>query len=122
MHFGRWVEFRTTLGVPVSAGDVTVTPRARALIVRLPPALTRGRAAGAFVWNRPDGLRVERAGRVETIPIVDVMRLAWLLLALAAGAALLWPRPRRRPNEGAATATGAVRAAGTGRRHRMHRI
>ncbi len=99
MHIGRWIECRTTSGVPVAAGDVTVTPRARALIVRLPPALTRGRAGGAFVWNRPDGVRVERAGLVETIPIIDVTRLAWLLLALAAGVALLRMRPARRAND-----------------------
>jgi hypothetical protein len=55
---------------PVTVGDVTVTPRARALVVRLP--------RGGFVWNRPTAALVERAGQVRRIPVVDVTRILQL--------------------------------------------
>jgi hypothetical protein len=55
---------------PVTAGDVTVTPRARALVVRLP--------RGGFVWNRPTAVIVERAGQVRRIQVVDVTRILQL--------------------------------------------
>jgi hypothetical protein len=62
---------------PVTWGDVTVTPRARALVVRLPQ--------GGFVWNRPTAVTVQRAGAVKHLRVVDVTRLLQLaLLALAA--------------------------------------
>ena len=65
---------------PVTVGDVTVTPRARALVVRLPQ--------GGFVWNRPTAVTVERAGAVRRVPVVDVTRLLQLaLLALSAATA-----------------------------------
>jgi hypothetical protein len=64
----------------VTVGDVTVTPLARALVVRLPQ--------GGFVWNRPTALTVERAGAVRRVPVVDVTRLLQLgVLALAAATA-----------------------------------
>jgi len=55
---------------PVTVGDVTVTPRARALVVRLPQ--------GGFVWNRPTAVTVERAGAARHLPVVDVIRLLQL--------------------------------------------
>ena len=65
---------------PVTVGDVTVTPRARALVVRLPQ--------GGFVWNRPTALTVQQAGATRRVPVVDVTRLLQLgLLALAAALA-----------------------------------
>ena len=58
-------------------GDVTVTPRARAVVVRLPQ--------GGFVWSRPTAVTVERAGAVRRVPAVHVTRLLQLaLLTLAA--------------------------------------
>ena len=64
----------------VTLGDVTVTPRARALVVRLPQ--------GGFVWNRPTALTVQQAGAVRHLPVVDLTRLLQLaLLALAAAIA-----------------------------------
>jgi hypothetical protein len=75
---------------PVTLGDVTVTPWARALVVRLPQ--------GGFVWNRPTALTVQQAGAVRHVPVVDVTRLLQLgVLALAAaiGAAGRWNAERR---------------------------
>jgi len=72
--------------VPVTVGDVTVTPRARALVVRLP--------GGGFVWNRPTAVTIEQAGAKRRVPVVDVTRILQLaLLALAAAIAAA-----RRPN------------------------
>jgi hypothetical protein len=75
---------------PVTVGDLTVTPRARALVVRLPQ--------GGFVWNRPTALTVERAGAVRHVPVVDITRILQLpLLALAAAtAAARRPHAERR--------------------------
>ena len=65
---------------PVTVGDVTVTPRARALVVRLPQ--------GGFVWNRPTAVTVQQAGAVRHVPVVDVTRLLQLaLLGLAVATA-----------------------------------
>jgi hypothetical protein len=66
---------------PVTLGDVTVTPRARALVVRLPQ--------GGFVWNRPTAVTVEQAGAVRHVLVVDSTRILQLaLLALAAATAV----------------------------------
>ena len=55
---------------PVTVGDITVTPRARALVVRLP--------WGGLVWNRPTAVMVEQAGQVRRIQVVDVTRILQL--------------------------------------------
>jgi hypothetical protein len=75
---------------PVTVGDVTVTPRARALVVRLPQ--------GGLVWNRPTTVTVERAGAKRRVPVVDVTRILQLaLVALAAAiTAARRPYPERR--------------------------
>jgi hypothetical protein len=66
---------------PVTVGDLTVTPRARVLAVRLP--------WGGFVWNRPAAVMVERAGTVRRVPVVDVTRILQLgLLGLGLAAAV----------------------------------
>ncbi len=68
-------------GAPVTAGEVIVTPWARALVLRLPQ--------GGLVWNRPTALTVQRAGTVRRVPVVDLTRLLQLgLLALAAAIAV----------------------------------
>jgi hypothetical protein len=75
----------------VTVGEVTVTPRARALVVRLPQ--------GGFVWNRPTAVTVQRAGAVKHLRVVDVTRLLQLaLLALVAAitaVARRWNAERR---------------------------
>ena len=73
---------------PVTVGDVTVTPRARALVVRLP--------WGGFVWNRPTAVMVEQAGQVRRIQVVDVTRILQLGL-LGLGLAIAVAIPFRSP-------------------------
>jgi hypothetical protein len=76
---------------PVTVHDVTVTPLARALTVRLPK--------GGLVWNRPTGVLVEQDGQSRRIRIVDVTRLLQVGLVgvavLAASTSLLGERRRR---------------------------
>jgi hypothetical protein len=78
---GALIERKTTTAPTVVAGDVRVTPQARAVIVRLP--------FGAFVWNRPNAVVVEHAGRVERVRILDVTRLAQVALWACAAVALV---------------------------------
>ena len=69
------LQLRTIPDAPVTVRGCTVTPISRVLSVRLPFA--------GFVWNRPYAVVVERGGRVERIPILDVTRMVQLgLLAL----------------------------------------
>lgn len=70
------VQWRAVAGNPVATGGVTVTPWSRALTIRLP--------FGGFVWNRPTAVVVERAGRIERIPVRDVTRDAQLGLIVLA--------------------------------------
>ena len=79
-----------TSAEPVTVGDVTVTPRARALVVRTP--------RGGFVWNRPSAVIVERSGQVRRIQVVDVTRvlqLGLLGLGLAIAVARAFSSSRR---------------------------
>ena len=69
----RWnanVQRRVSHGSPITVGDVTITPRSTALVVRL--------GGGAFVWNRPTGVDIERDGVRQQLPIIDWTWLAWL--------------------------------------------
>ncbi len=71
------ISWKTETGDSVEAGDVTLTPQSRALLVRWPN--------GGWVWNRPVAVMVERGGETERLPIVDVTRKAQVgLLGLAA--------------------------------------
>jgi len=75
---------------PVTVHDVTVTPRSRALVVRLP--------RGGLVWNRPTAVLVEQDGQVRRIPIVDITRILQVgllgLAVLTASASVLGCRRR----------------------------
>lgn len=69
---GRAFRIETVAGGPVRVGDVTVTPVAKTLIVRLP--------FFGFVWNRPVAALVERDGEITRLPVVDVTRLVQVTL------------------------------------------
>jgi hypothetical protein len=89
----RPVRWETSHGDRVSVGELTVTPLSQALSVRW--------SHGGWLWNRPVGVLVERDGRTERIPIIDVTRAAQIgLYALGAlfGVAglAIWMGGRRR--------------------------
>ena len=67
-----FVQWQTVSGEAVTVGDVALTPQSQALTVRWPK--------GGFVWNRPVAVLVERGGRTDRIPVVDVTRVAQLTL------------------------------------------
>ena len=79
------VAAREASAEPVTVHDVTVTPQARALMVRLPKV--------GLVWNRPTAVLVEQNGQARRIPIVDITRMLQVgllgLAVLTAGASLL---------------------------------
>ena len=76
--------YTSTHGDPITIGDVTVTPRSSALVIRLP--------FGGFVWNRPTGVTVRRGDAIEDIPIHDVTRMTQLALLGGAGLLLIASR------------------------------
>jgi hypothetical protein len=75
----EWARIETTVGDPVAVGELTLTPQARALIVRWP--------YGGYVWNWPLGLTVRRGNEIQQVAIANVTRSA--MLGAAATAALL---------------------------------
>ena len=70
-----FVELRTASGPPIEAGGARLTPQSQALVIRTP--------IWKLVWNRPVAVLVERDGRAQRLPIVDVTRVA--IVALIAG-------------------------------------
>jgi hypothetical protein len=69
------IQLETRTGEPQTIGDTTITPQSRAVIVRWP--------RGGFVWNRPIGVIIDRAGQTQRLPIVDVTRYAtWTFAGL----------------------------------------
>jgi hypothetical protein len=74
-------------GPPYQAGELTITPISRALVIQLPGWL------GGLTWNRPAGVRVSAPGQPDqTLPVRDVTRMAvWGILGagIAAGVFML---------------------------------
>jgi hypothetical protein len=78
----RWsVHWQKRHAAPVVLNGVTVTPEARALVVRLP--------FGGFVWNHPAALLVERAGQTERVVIGDVTLMAQIAILMLTAVALV---------------------------------
>jgi hypothetical protein len=76
---------------PVSHQGRTLVPMARSFLLRLPGE------AGALLWNRPVGLRVEEPSGSRTLRITDPTRRIQLgLLAAGLVAAFFVRRARRR--------------------------
>lgn len=75
---------------PVTVDGITVTPRSRALVLRLP--------RGGLVWNRPTAVLIEQDGQARRVPIVDVTRILQVGLlgvaVLSASVSLLGLRRR----------------------------
>jgi hypothetical protein len=66
------IQWRIVTGEPVTLGDLTVTPEAQALTIRLP--------TGGLVWNRPSAVLIERGDGVTRLPVIDITRLAQVAL------------------------------------------
>jgi len=69
-RFSDLVHWHKASGQTVMMQGLTLTPQSQVLIVRFP--------WGAWVWHRPTAIQVERNGRVEQLPIVDLTRLIQL--------------------------------------------
>lgn len=83
------IRWQTLSGEPVTVGDVTITPQAQALIIRLP--------FGGLVWNRPVAVLVEQGGQTRRIPIIDITRVVQLgLLGLSLAFAIFLVLSTRR--------------------------
>lgn len=54
----------------IECGNIRLTPQSQSLII--------GRGPGKFVWNRPLAVIVEREGKLERIPVIDLTRIAQL--------------------------------------------
>lgn len=79
-------------GQPITVGEVTVTPQAQVLALRLP--CDRFAVAGGFVWNRPAAVLVEENGRIQRLPIPDVTRMVVLATVAVSTAVtlMMWRR------------------------------
>jgi hypothetical protein len=89
VRFRDMCRLQVVSGEPITVGETTITPQARVLAVRWP--------GGGWVWNRPHAVLVERRGRVERVPIVDVTRVArWAMLGVTVGLWLLLVTRRSR--------------------------
>ena len=83
MRVGPVLEWRDSLGTPATVGDTTITPLARSLIARWP--------GGGAVWSSPTAIMVEREGRVDRVPVVNVnRRILWGLRVSAAAFIATW--------------------------------
>lgn len=92
------VESRESSGEPVSAHGYTVTPRSRAIIIRLPRA--------RFVWNRPVGVDVTQDGQTVHVPIGErnrMLPMAMLAVVATVIAVSLFARSRRPARKETAT-------------------
>lgn len=69
------ITWQKQTGTAYQIDDTTIIPQSQLLQIKLP--------FGGFVWHRPTGILVERNGRLDTIPIRDVTRIAlWTLFGL----------------------------------------
>jgi hypothetical protein len=86
------VSYDNHVGDPIQVGDVKITPIARALHIQLPII------KGGFIWNRPASMVVQTGeGEEQVMPVVDVTRLAQVLLLGVGlfGGLLIWALFRR---------------------------
>lgn len=89
MRAGRVIEWSDSSASPVTIGDTVVTPLARTLIVRWP--------GGGAVSSAPAAIIVEREGRTDRIPIVNLnRRILWAVRLSAAALFATWMAPHRR--------------------------
>jgi hypothetical protein len=82
MRIGKIVRWEKISGEPLTIQNVRLTPQARVLSVRFP--------FGGFVWNHPDSLIVERAGKRETLAVPDHTLLIQISMAVSVLMFALW--------------------------------
>lgn len=70
----QWLSIRRQHGTPRIAGFYTITGESLVAQVRWP--------GGALVWNTPIAIHVQRRGHTTRQHVVDVTRLAQIVLAL----------------------------------------
>ena len=76
-------------GPPFAVRDVVLTPRSHVLEIRI--------ANGAFVWQRPTSVHIQRDGEATSVSIVDVTRVVQVALLLTAGLLTMIGATRRKP-------------------------
>jgi hypothetical protein len=75
----QWLSSRIQSGEPIQFGSRRMVVRSHAIQLSLPFI------KGGIVWNRPFALQVQEGdGQEQTLPVVDVTRIAQVLI-LAAG-------------------------------------
>ena len=67
-----FIRLENTSTEPIVIGDTRITPQVQAFSVRFP--------FGGLVWNRPTAVLVERDDLTQRLPIVDVTRVAQIVL------------------------------------------
>ena len=84
MRGERVIEWRASSGSLAAAGEATVTPLARSLILRWP--------RGGAVWSGPAAIVVERDGQAHRIPVANLNgRVLWGLRGVSAVALIaMW--------------------------------
>jgi hypothetical protein len=92
MRIGRLIEWGDSPASPVTVGDTTVTPFAKAFTVRWP--------GGGAVWSAPSAVVIAREGRIDRLSISNVnRRILWgLRLGAAAFIVTRMTHHRRRKN------------------------
>ena len=95
-QFSDFIRLENTSAEPIVVGDTRITPQAQAFSVRFP--------FGGIGWNRPTAVLVERDDLTQRIPIVDVTRVAQivlfgLVLSISVIITLLASRQRRTHHE-----------------------
>ncbi len=89
----RLIEYETRTGDPIQAGNTTLIPFGKVLVIRLPGL------PGGLIWNRPISvLATTPDGQEQVIRIVDQTRLAQLSILGASiiGTLLIWLIAQRR--------------------------
>ena len=66
------IQWQTSAGDKITIGDTTLTPQSQALTLRWPK--------GGLIWNRPVAVVVEQGGQTKHIPIIDLTRVAQIML------------------------------------------
>ena len=79
MQIREIINWETQNAEPVRLHDLTITPQAQAVTLRLPIPFPM--AGPIFIWNRPVSVLVEKENETMRIPIYNVNRLSIIVMA-----------------------------------------